>query len=354
MPRKNKNKKQLKSRKSRPSAKRAVRKTSATKKNTAKTQVVAAVLSPEKLQELYATMLKCHLLNERLADVIPQRRRATRVTEVAHEAVLAGAIAHAIPGDETVTAEDGFLAAFIRGTPLASVLAGVGNLAERRNGTEPGATTNGMRLGQAEANGVGSHTQATLERASGLAAGKKGSSTAVLAFTGEFRTERAALYEQLRTAAQSKLPIVCFVETSLAELDALPPSTAGSKTGEDHFPQIAVDGNDVVAVFRVAQEAIRRARTGHGPSMIECVMPEQTAKYSSAQDSAKKLSSPLAFMRKYLRRRKLWSDGWQQRIIREFTQELNSAIASMDTTSSQQNRIDQAYSAKLAPEPASA
>jgi TPP-dependent pyruvate/acetoin dehydrogenase alpha subunit len=36
------------------------------------------------------------------------------------------------------------------------------------------------------------------------------------------------------------------------------------------FPSISVDGNDVVAVFRVASEAIAHARKGHGPTLIEC------------------------------------------------------------------------------------
>ncbi len=36
------------------------------------------------------------------------------------------------------------------------------------------------------------------------------------------------------------------------------------------FPGITVDGNDVVAVYRVASEAIARARKGAGPTLIEC------------------------------------------------------------------------------------
>ena len=36
------------------------------------------------------------------------------------------------------------------------------------------------------------------------------------------------------------------------------------------FPSILVDGNDVVAVWRAAQESIHRARNGAGPTLIEC------------------------------------------------------------------------------------
>ena len=41
------------------------------------------------------------------------------------------------------------------------------------------------------------------------------------------------------------------------------------------YPRIPVDGGDVVGVFRVAQEAIRRAREGHGPAVIECLTHAQ-------------------------------------------------------------------------------
>src|SRR5262245_12149322 len=116
MPRNDKNKKQLKPRKSLPKAKHAV------SKKPAKIAVVAAVLSPEKLRDLYATMLKCRMLNEKVRSTWPQGNLVTRAAGVEREAVLAGAIAHVVPGDETVTAENGFLAAFIRGAHLTSIL----------------------------------------------------------------------------------------------------------------------------------------------------------------------------------------------------------------------------------------
>ncbi|HZD93695.1 MAG TPA: hypothetical protein VE133_05530, partial [Candidatus Sulfotelmatobacter sp.] len=85
------------------------------------------------------------------------------------------------------------------------------------------------------------------------------------------------------------------------------------------------DGADVVAVFRVVQEAVRRARAGHGPSLILCVMPEA----SSAQMVRKSTHDPLAFMERYLRRRKLWSNEWQKKILDGFRKELDKAVASL-------------------------
>ncbi|HWG86231.1 MAG TPA: thiamine pyrophosphate-dependent enzyme, partial [Candidatus Acidoferrales bacterium] len=69
------------------------------------------------------------------------------------------------------------------------------------------------------------------------------------------------------------------------------------------LPAITVDGNDVVAVYRVAEESTRRAREGLGPSLIECRL--ETG------------GDPLAFMESYLRQRNLWSDVWKEELERD-------------------------------------
>ncbi len=85
----------------------------------------------------------------------------------------------------------------------------------------------------------------------------------------------------MAVAATQKLPLVCLVESSLDSPLELPNQVAsGPYIGADpaFYPRIPVDGGDVVGVFRVAQEAIRRAREGHGPAVIECL----TARSSTA------------------------------------------------------------------------
>jgi acetoin:2,6-dichlorophenolindophenol oxidoreductase subunit alpha len=323
MPRKKKN--QLKPRKSRPKTKRASSKASAASRKAKKpAAAVAAVLSPGKLRELYATMLKCRMLSERVQGILAQKNHAPK----AAEAVLAGALAHATPGDEIVTAQGGFLASFVRGTPLKSILAQLGATPSSPAGEH-----------------IDSPSQTTLEQGTRLATEKKGSPTVVLAFAGVQRTERSALYEKLRAAAKSKLPIVCLVEASAQEIEASPLSNPGdpSGAGDDHFPQIAVDGADAVAMFRVAQEAVRRARGGHGPSLIECVMPGNSREEVRAS-AGEQYIDPLAFMQQYLRRKTLWSDEWQLGIMTEFGIELNAAIAALQNPGDLENGFDQAYS----------
>ena len=76
-------------------------------------------------------------------------------------------------------------------------------------------------------------------------------------------------------AGERKLPILYVVETNLG--DEIPPSSIQKVDDETNataakcgFPSISVDGHDAVAVYRVVQEAIARARKGGGPTLVDC------------------------------------------------------------------------------------
>jgi pyruvate dehydrogenase E1 component alpha subunit len=71
--------------------------------------------------------------------------------------------------------------------------------------------------------------------------------------------------EAMRRAQAGRWPMVFAVE-SRGDLSRL------SRKEEESLPEILVDGGDLVAVFRVAQEAIARARRGQGPALIHCRM----------------------------------------------------------------------------------
>ena len=78
------------------------------------------------------------------------------------------------------------------------------------------------------------------------------------------------------------------------------------------FPRIPVDGNDSVAVHRIATEAIQRARQGDGPTLIDCQMAGRN-KLGLAQDG-------VAHMRSYLRKHQLWSARWSSALEAELEQ----------------------------------
>ncbi len=78
------------------------------------------------------------------------------------------------------------------------------------------------------------------------------------------------------------------------------------------FPAIAVEGNDAVAVYRVACEAIAHARKGDGPTLIECQCWQE--------------GDPLLKMEKYLDRKGLFSEKFRRQVESGFIAKLDTAV----------------------------
>jgi TPP-dependent pyruvate/acetoin dehydrogenase alpha subunit len=256
----------------------------------------AAVLDEQKLQHLYFSMLKCQMLCRIAQQVSPEQKMLA-----GREAVLAGALSHSRNDDYVATAQNAVLARILRGDAPDSILAQLFSQdTEAKAQTEPPPG------------------QLALIKAMGAARDRMGSGRVALAFCGEDATVRSFQMEALALAAKHKAPVVCLTETSLMQLEAGDRNRSRKKkSGERPFPVIVVDGADVIAIFRVTQEAVRRARHGQGPSLVECVMPDQGP------------YDPLHLMEQYLRRKNLWSAEWHQAVADEFAAQLERALPSM-------------------------
>jgi hypothetical protein len=89
------------------------------------------------------------------------------------------------------------------------------------------------------------------------------------------------------------------------------------------IPSITVDIHDVVAVYRVAFEAIARARRGSAPTLIECLpyrLPRTGSRRSSPAD-------PIRAMETYLRGKRLYTPALRREIADALKQRLSAAIA---------------------------
>jgi TPP-dependent pyruvate/acetoin dehydrogenase alpha subunit len=89
-----------------------------------------------------------------------------------------------------------------------------------------------------------------------------------LIFSSRKRTSQSPWLKTLALAANDNLPILFVsLDTGVSSIDV-----EAIHLNRKHYalPHINVDGNDVVAVYRVASEAITHARNGHGPTLIDC------------------------------------------------------------------------------------
>lgn len=310
---------------------------------------ILPVLIADKLKELYVTMVKCRMLAERVQSVQPPAHKPGRGL-FGLEAMLVGAGAHLLPQDCIALEHSSFVASLIKGAPLHSILAQT----QTANNGNAGASL------PSSAQTANSSITLTMISVLQLAESMKGSGDVTLMcctcdpVTLIFESDAMAL------AATQKLPMVCLVESSFDSRLELPGQPSGPYVGADpaFYPNIPVDGSDVVAVFRVTQEAIRRAREGHGPAVIECI----TARANAAEQSSGKKAAashvaqdPLKFMEGYLRRKNLWTDQWSRSVVEAFSKELDQAFASagkpgglageFDNVSSRDGRTDRTVAA---------
>ncbi|WP_455358478.1 pyruvate dehydrogenase (acetyl-transferring) E1 component subunit alpha [Streptomyces sp. SYSU K21746] len=132
-----------------------------------------------------------------------------------------------------------------------------------------------------------------LPHAVGLAhaARLKGDDVVALAMVGDGGTSEGDFHEALNFAAVWQAPVVFFVQNNgfaisvpLAKQTAAP-SLAHKAVGYG-MPGRLVDGNDAAAVHEVLGDAIRRARAGGGPTLVEAVTYRMEA-HTNADDATR-------------------------------------------------------------------
>jgi TPP-dependent pyruvate/acetoin dehydrogenase alpha subunit len=261
-----------------------------------------SLISDPKLKQLYATMLECRLLAQH-ARRLRNPRRALYSASLGQEAIAAGCVIDLEPGDTVVLAPGGSIGGLVKGAELSELVA---QLYAPRSG-EPRLAHNIII--------PSSDADQRLELANQLAEANQQKQTAsvVVAFATAPATASARWHRSLKFAARHSLPLVVVVENK-AGLD-LP-----LKVPRDGLTRITVDGNDVVAVYRVACESLERVRQGGGPVLIEGKIWQQAAKRLRRAES-----DPLIHMERYLGARGLFSKRWKDQLVRQFSREIDSA-----------------------------
>jgi len=116
---------------------------------------------------------------------------------------------------------------------------------------------------------------APLAAGAGLTAKYNGKSQVAISFFGDGASNQGALHEAMNLSSIWKLPVV-FVCENNGYAEATPSqysvsvADVSARASSYNMPGFTVDGQDVLAVYEAAGEAIARARRGEGPSLVEC------------------------------------------------------------------------------------
>ena len=132
-----------------------------------------------------------------------------------------------------------------------------------------------------------------------LAAKIRGTGQVAMTTMGEGSSNQGDVHEGLNFAAIHKLPFIFVVENNgyaisvPAARQVSVPNVADRASGYG-IPGIVVDGNDVLACYAAAREAVDRARAGEGPTLIEAKVIRLTAHSSDDQQTKYRSEEELA------------------------------------------------------------
>ena len=164
---------------------------------------------------------------------------------------------------------------------------------------------------------------------------------AAVCFVGDGAVNEGAFHEGVNMGAVWALPVVYVIENNLyaastPTFDMVRVKKLSDRAACYGIPGVTIDGNDVVKVFETAQEALHRARSGQGPTLVECMtyritghsrrdpgnyQPEEERKGALQQE-------PIARFRNHLLAGQIATEAELDAIGRDIDAEIEDAVKS--------------------------
>ncbi len=226
--------------------------------------------------QLFQKMLLIRLFEEKVIAYYPEQEMKTPVHLcIGQEAIAAGVCAHLQPTDTIFSTHRNHGHCLAKGLDIKKLLAEfygkkTGCSGGRGGSMHPADPTCGI-LGTSAIVGGG----IPLAVGAAWASSMQGKNEVSVAFFGDGASEEGTFHESLNFAALKNIPVIFVCENNsyataspFASRQPLTVSIADKANGYG-MPGVRIDGNDVLEVYRVAGEAMTRARQGQGPTLIE-------------------------------------------------------------------------------------
>jgi pyruvate dehydrogenase E1 component alpha subunit len=168
---------------------------------------------------------------------------------------------------------------------------------------------------------------------------------AVLAYFGDGGSSKGDFHEGLNMAGVFRLPVVVLCQNNQWAISVPRERQSASKTIAQKacaygFEGVQVDGNDVLAVYKAAQDALRKAKEGGGPTLIECDT-YRIADHTTADDATRyrpkeelemwKARDPLSRMRLFMEKKNLWTAEFQKDVEARSKAVVDEAVKKAET-----------------------
>ena len=294
----------------------------------------------EDLLKLYRFMSLTRQLDDRMMKLQRQGRIAFYLQSTGEEAAIIGSAYALEPRDWIFPAYRESGAAFLRGFPLVKFVSQlIGNANDPIKGRQMPIH---YAIREQNFTSVSSPVGTQIPQAVGAAwaAKIKKDPIVVLTYFGEGATSGGEFHVGANFAGVFQVPCVLFCRNNGYAISVpISRQTASEsiaiKAKAYGFPGVRVDGNDIFAVIQATREAVERARSGGGPTLIEAVTYRQGAHSSSDDPRAYRVddevakfvqNDPIARFRRYLTERNLWDDAREDALQTQLKEEILSAV----------------------------
>lgn len=299
----------------------------------------APVTLPE-ARRLYEAMLRIRLIDARMVTLQRQGRIGFYIGSSGEEASIIGPVAALRDSDWLFPCYRENGAYLLRGMPLGRW---VDNLFGNANDPVLGRQMpNHISWAERNITSVSSPIGTQIPQATGaaMAARHLKRDDVALTFFGEGATSSNDFHSGLTFAGVWKAPVVFICRNNQWAI-SLPRE---KQCAAEHFadkavgygmPGVRVDGNDLFACYEATRDAIARARSGEGPTLIECVTYRITAHSTSDDPKAYRddeevepwrAKDPLVRLRRYLEAHGAWGAHEEDAFRHDVEEELKGAI----------------------------
>lgn len=234
----------------------------------------------DELIRLYRTMTKIRLFEESIGTTYIDEMAEGRSLlgelhlSIGQEGIAAGTCAHLHRQDSVTSYYRGHGHAIAKGVDMAKIAA---EILGREAGLSKGKGGHMHLFDPANNFSTTGIVGAQLPLSLGPALTSKtlGLGSVSVVFFGDGAANQGTFHESLNLASVWKLPVIFVCEDNAWAMSV--PKTASTSVQDNaqraaayNMPGVAVDGNEVLGVWKAAREAVVRARSSNGPTLLDC------------------------------------------------------------------------------------
>src|SRR2546425_10376821 len=287
-------------------------------------------LSAERMLSLYRFMQLSRVFSNKIIALQRQGRTTTFGSLAGQEATAVGLAAPLQAQDWLTTSYRELVSLIVKGLPLPTLIYAFRGFTPEHYPGEIHCLPIQIVIGTQMPHAVGL----------AMAAKISGDPTVAVGVCGDGATSEGDFNEALNFAGVFQAPVVLVVQNngwaiSVPRHKQSAAPTLASRGIGFGLPSVLVDGNDILAVYDVMQQAVERARSGQGPTLVEALTyrigahttaDDPTRYRDAAEVQSWQAKDPLTRFKRFLVSRDILDEEQDRQLIAAVEEEINEAV----------------------------